>query len=247
MKSKSTIINRLYALGFLVLFVASFLFLFPLFYFLLASEKRHPAAHRLRVAWAKFLFWSIGVRLEIENDFQPQKGKAYIFCANHDSYIDIPVLAVALPLVFSFMAKNELARIPLFGYFFRTLDVAVDRGNIRKAPEAYQRASDKLHKGMSLLFFPEGGIIRGPALLKPFKSGAFKLAVEHNIGVVPVSLIDNRSILPDVEPPVLFPGRCRVKIHPAIGPYPLEEGTERRLRQETFEVIYNELAQYHAN
>ena len=100
---------------------------------------------------------------------------------------------------------------------------------------------------MSLLFFPEGGIIRGPALLKPFKSGAFKLAVEHNIGVVPVSLIDNRSILPDVEPPVLFPGRCRVKIHTAIDPYPLEEGTERRLRQETFEVIYNELAQYHAN
>jgi len=246
MKSKPNSISRLLAFWFLGIFVLTFLLQYPLFYALLLREKFYPAAHRLRIAWAHFLFRVIGVKIVVKSEVTLDPKQAYIFCANHDSYIDIPTLAVALPSFFGFMAKDELTRIPLFRRFFHTIDVAVDRVNRKNAHMAYLRASEKLKSGQSIAIFPEGGIIRGPAMLKPFKSGAFKLAVKHNIPIVPVSLIDSRFILPDTAKTSLFPGKSRVVVHSPIWPQPNSEQAEKSLRQATFEVIENTLSAHHA-
>lgn len=246
MESKPNSISRLLAFWFLGVFVLSFLVQYPLYYSLLLHKKYYPAAHRLRKSWAHFLFAVIGVKIRIEKETELDPDQAYIFCANHDSYIDIPTLAIAIPGFFGFLAKDELTRIPLFRRFFHTIDVAVDRVNGRNAHLAYLRASVKLKAGQSIAIFPEGGIIRGPAVLKAFKSGAFKLAVEHNIPIVPVSLIDSRFILPDEDKIGLFPGKSRVVIHKPILPQPGAEHAEKMLRQATFEVIEKTLSQYHA-
>lgn len=245
MKTKPNSINRLLAYWFLVLFVLSFLIQFPLYFLLLLHTRLYPLAHRLRIFWARSLFIGIGVKVVVEKQTALSPNQAYVFCANHDSYIDIPLLAVAIPNFFGYMAKDELTRIPLFRRFFHTIDVAVDRVNRRQAHLAYLRASHKLKTGQSIAIFPEGGIIRGPALLKPFKSGAFKLAVEHNIPVVPVTLIDSRFILPDTDQVSLFPGTCRVVVHAPIWPKTGDEKAEKLLRQATFEVIENTLSNYH--
>lgn len=200
----------------------------------------------MRRAWARFLFAGIGVKVVVENQSILEAKQAYVFCANHDSYIDIPLMALAVPSFFGFLAKDELTRIPLFRLFFHTIDVAVDRVNRKQAHLAYLRASEKLKSGQSIAIFPEGGIIRGPAMLKPFKSGAFKLAVEHNIPVVPVSLIDSRFILPDTDKVGLFPGECRVVVHSPIWPESNHEQAEKLLRQATYEVIETTLSAYHA-
>jgi 1-acyl-sn-glycerol-3-phosphate acyltransferase len=246
MKTKPNSISRLLAFWFLGLFVLTFLLQFPLYFGLLLHKKLYPAAHRLRKAWGRFLFFGIGVRVVVEKESELDPKQAYVFCANHDSYIDIPTLAVVIPNFFGYMAKDELTRIPLFRRFFHTIDVAVDRVNRRQAHLAYLRASEKLKAGQSIAIFPEGGIIRGPAMLKPFKSGAFKLAVEHNIPIVPVSLIDSRYILPDVENIALFPGRSRVVVHAPIWPQANNERAEKLLRQATFDVIEKTLSAYHA-
>lgn len=145
------------------------------------------------------------------------------------------------------MAKDELTRIPLFRRFFHTIDIAVDRVNRRNAHLAYLRTSEKIQTGQSIAIFPEGGIIRGTAVLKPFKSGAFKLAVEHNIPVVPVSLIDSRFILPDVDKTALFPGKSRVVVHNPIWPQSDTEQAVKELRRATFEVIEKTLIAHHAS
>src|SRR5690606_7735511 len=102
------------------------------------------------------------------------------YCANHTSFLDIPVVAVAIPGMFHFMAKHELSKIPLFGLFFRTIDIAVPRGNHRGSHKAYQLAAQKINQGGSIMVFPEGGILPNAPKLKAFKSGAFRLAFEHN-------------------------------------------------------------------
>jgi len=247
MKSKPNSINRLLAFWFLGIFVLSFLVQYPIFYLLLLREKCYPAAHRLRIIWAQFLFVVIGVKISVKREVELDPNQAYIFCANHDSYIDIPTLAVAIPGFFGFLAKDELTRIPLFRRFFHTIDVAVDRVNGRNAHLAYLRASVKLKSGQSIAIFPEGGIIRGPAMLKAFKSGAFKLAVEHNIPIVPVSLIDSRFILPDEDKTGLYPGKSRVVVHKPIFPQPGAEQAEKILRQATFEVIEKTLFEHNAS
>ncbi len=245
MRTKPNSISRLLAFWFLVLFVLSFLLQFPLYFVLLLHPRFYPLAHQLRKGWARFLFACIGVKVVVDNQAELSPDQAYVCCANHDSYIDIPLLAVAFPNFFGYMAKDELTKIPLFRRFFNTIDVAVDRINRRQAHLAYLRASNKLKAGQSIAIFPEGGIIRGPAVLKPFKSGAFKLAVEHNIPIVPVSLIDSRLILPDADRIGLFPGRCRVVVHAPIWPVQGIENAEKLLRQATFEVIEKTLANYH--
>ncbi len=246
MKTKSNILNRLLAFWFLLLFVLTFLLQYPLYFWLLSHPSRYRNAHRLRTAWGRFLFACIGVRVVVQQEEPLRADQAFVFCANHDSYIDIPVLALALPRYFGYMAKDELTRIPLFRTFFHTIDVAVDRGNRRQAQLAYDRASQKLQNGQSLAIFPEGGIMSGDSLLKPFKSGAFKLALAHNIPVVPVSLIDTRHILPDSLQPGLYPGICRVVVHSPIWPDTTDEQAEKKLRQATYDVIEKTLSAHHA-
>lgn len=245
--NKSNSLNRLLTWVFLLLFSLSFLLLYPVFWWLLAHPARYRRAHRLRRHWAAFLFRCMGIRPQLLEQAALDPGQTYIFCANHDSYIDIPAMALAVPHFFGFMAKDELTRIPLFRHFFRTLDLSVDRRNKRQAHQDYQRAQAKLVNGQSLAIFPEGGIIRGSALLKPFKSGAFRLAVSHNIPVVPVSLVDTRHILPDRDPPALFPGRCRMVVHAPIYPDLTAENPVAKLREATYACIYQCLAAYHEN
>ena len=84
--------------------------------------------------------------------------KTYIFTPNHFSYFDIVSVNTQMPYFFSFMAKKELSRIPLFGIFFRTLDMPVDRSSKEGAKRAYYLANKKLKSGISLLNFPEGGM-----------------------------------------------------------------------------------------
>src|SRR5690606_34482594 len=126
-----------------------------------------------------------------------KKDQQYIIVSNHFSYLDIPVLGfINKDIVF--VGKSSLAKIPLFGYMFRNLHIAVDRSSLKSRGKSIMMTKKVLDEGSSVVMFPEGGIIStSPPRMGRFKDSAFKIAIEKQIPVIPVTLSFNHIILPD--------------------------------------------------
>ena len=133
-----------------------------------------------------FLMSFVPVRLRY--DVKLDRRKSYVFCANHFSFLDIPVLVLSgLPICF--VGKQDLNRIPLFGFMFKQLHIVVDRTSVRSRYGVLEQASKRIREGKSVGFFPEGGRKSlHPPRLAPLKPGAFRVAIQHQIPVVPVSI-----------------------------------------------------------
>jgi 1-acyl-sn-glycerol-3-phosphate acyltransferase len=228
--------------GFWVLI--GFLLLYPGFYITLSNPKWYSHAHKLRRLWGKwlFLFGSIWVKQIIETPFDHKK--PYVIAPNHTSQLDIVTLTVKLGLDFSFMAKIELARIPVFGIFFRTIDIAVDRKNARQAANAYNKAKDLLDSGKSLVIFPEATIHGNVPKLGRFKDGAFKLAIEKQIDILPVTIIGNWLVLPDKGKFHFRPGRVTQYVHQPISTKGMTMDDAEELKQKVYNIIQSKLAEY---
>jgi 1-acyl-sn-glycerol-3-phosphate acyltransferase len=168
------------------------------------------------------------------------KNKAYVFVANHFSYLDILSLNVQVPHYFRFMAKSELGKIPLFKIFFGTIDISVNRSSIKDSHKAFTYADEALQQGESLGIFPEGRIGNNVPTMSRFKNGAFKLAIENNIAVVPVSILDNWKRLPDggLESGGT-PGKMRVIVHEPINTDQLTLNDMNALSDKVFDIIQN--------
>lgn len=173
-----------------------FFFLFPIFYLLLSRKSWYPLAHRLRVFWSWIPVVLGGYWFTRKQDFAFDKNRGYVICFNHSSHLDIPLLALCVPTYFRFMAKAELSKVPLLNIFFRTIDISVERQNPESARKAYDEACQSLHEGISIAIAPEGATQKNPPKLGNFKSGAFRMAIENQVPILPVTMLDNWLILP---------------------------------------------------
>lgn len=125
----------------------------------------------------------------------PEAEENCIYVVNHSSYLDSYLISAAIPRAFSFVAKKELTEImPLRIYLDRIKTVYVDRFDRQQSLNDAQQAIKAAREGRSLLFFPEGTFQRMPGLL-PFRMGAFLVAVESDLRVVPIAIRGSRSIL----------------------------------------------------
>jgi 1-acyl-sn-glycerol-3-phosphate acyltransferase len=125
-------------------------------------------------------------KFRVEGRWPEGKGPCVVV-ANHQSLLDIVMLS-RMPREMKWVAKEELFRIPWIGWLLRlTGDIAVRRGDAESGGEAIGRARAYLARGMNVMIFPEGTRSRDARLL-PFKSGAFRLAIEAGVPVVPVAV-----------------------------------------------------------
>ncbi len=163
--------------------------------------------------WSRILLAASGVQVIIHGD-EHRRGAQHVFVGNHVSWFDVFALAGHLRW-FKFVAKAELFRIPLFGAAMRTTGmIAVDRRNQKSARVSIQQAADRIHEGASLILFPEGTRGRTYAL-RPFKKGAFVLAIEAQAPVVPVAI--HGTIEVQAKGRILVrPGRINVHFLPPI-------------------------------
>jgi 1-acyl-sn-glycerol-3-phosphate acyltransferase len=238
--------NVLGKIGFVwfgLVFASIFLLFYPLFYLFLSFEKLYPAANFLRKLWAWGTFILCGSFAKVYREQKTFKGPC-IFVSNHTSYLDIVVFGLFAPLKMSFMGKIELSKIPLFGKFFGTVDIGVHRESVRGAHRAFLQSKEKLDKGYSILIFPEGTIWNKTPLLKPFKNGAFKLAIENKVPIVPVTFYNNFKALPD-EKFEYYPTVIKCKIHRAIKTDHLNIDDSDQLRDEIYNLIEQELIKNH--
>lgn len=184
---------------------------------LVISEKTYPQFYRVARFWGKTVLLGMGFYYKIEKEQELEKGKSYMLIANHTSMTDIMLmLTVVKDNPFVFVGKKELSKIPIFGFFYKRVCIMVDRSNSKSRFRVFELAQKRLHQGLSICIFPEGGVPDDESIiLDTFKDGAFRLAIEHQIPIVPMSFIDNKKRFP-----FRFfsgsTGRMRVKIHPFI-------------------------------
>jgi 1-acyl-sn-glycerol-3-phosphate acyltransferase len=227
-----------WAIWFLVLFIGFFLLLYPLFRIFLSNKKYYPAAHTLRKIWAYCITYPSGIFPSVKFEAKPNKQQTYVFCSNHFSYLDIILTNMLLPNYFNFMAKDALGKIPVFGIFFRTIDISVNRTNRRDSHQAFIMADQRLKEGTSVLIFPEGGIHENVPPMAKFKSGAFKLAIENQIPIVPITLLDNWKRLPGGGyENGLMPGRARMIVHQEVSTIGLKMDDKDELQAKVFSII----------
>ncbi len=170
-----------------------------------------PGMALARRVWAPSILRLVGARLEVAGSERIERSRVYFFAANHQSWIDVPVLMAALPLPVLFLAKRELARLPFVGRFMEQMGmVFVDRADRREAARTVGRAVERLRQGRSILSFPEG--TRTPdGRVRRFKPATFAAALDAGAPVVPVALEGAARVLPR-DSIRLRPGLIRVRI-----------------------------------
>jgi 1-acyl-sn-glycerol-3-phosphate acyltransferase len=149
------------------------------------------------IAWNTQLLMMAGVKVTVQGARKIDPNKRYVFVANHQSYIDIPVLYKALNCRLSFIAKKELFGIPLFGWaLYMDGHIWIDRGNARKAHASIIKAVDRLKKNnVSLILFPEG-TRSVDGVIGQLKQGSFLLVQQAGVEVVPIAIHDTYRLMP---------------------------------------------------
>ncbi len=237
--------QRLYSFWCYFWFIALFLLLFPFFWLFLLREKWHPKAHYLNRLWGQLYFPICGLPIEMENRTVLDRQQTYVFCANHFSYLDIAVMGVALPQYYAFIGKSQITRVPLFGYMFRKLHIPVNRESKMERYRIVQKAVHFLQHGRSIVIFPEGGIkSKKPPQLADFKDGAFRMAIETQTPVVPVTFPYNWQILPDDGKLLFHRQKIKVTVHEPIPTAQLTVEDIELLKAQTYAIIEAELEKH---
>ena len=160
-------------------------------------DRSGTTALRIGRVWSRSLLWFAGAKVTVAGLEKIDPNKNYVFCPNHLSYMDTPVILTHIRLPFRFLAKEELFRIPFMGTHLKQAGhVPVPLEDPRGALKTLARAAGMVQeKSLSLLVFPEGGRSESGAL-QEFKDGAAYLAIKAQVPVVPMALIGTREVLP---------------------------------------------------
>lgn len=231
--------NRIYTYYVVVAFILSFAILFPLFLCCIWNPSWNKYGRKINQFWAKGFFSLIFLPVKVEVEGTLEKGKSYIFLANHFSYLDVAMMGF-IPGDAVFIGKASIRKVPFFGYYFKNLHIAVDRSRVKSRAETMRRAGLAIDQGSSIVLFPEGGIYtQNPPHLVPFKNGAFRLAMEKQISIIPVTLSYNHVILADQKELIIKRMPAKMVLHQAINP--ADFTSDEALKQCCFEVIQEQL------
>lgn len=161
----------------------------------LLTGGRHWPLRMASRCWAPGLLHGAGARLEVHGLERVDWSRPHVFVANHQSMIDICALFRAVPVPLRFVLKQELAKVPFVGWYARAMGmVFIERASARSSARRLRAAVDAVRGGASVCAFPEGTRSRGR--VGPFKGGAFQLAIEADVAVVPVAIEGSGKVLP---------------------------------------------------
>lgn len=199
-----------------------------------ASPRR--VAQLTGVPWARTLAALIPMRVEVEGRAHVDPGQSYVLVSNHQSQCDVLVLYGWLGIDFKWVMKKELRRVPGIGVACARLGhIFIDRSNHAAAVATLEAARDTIVDGTSVIFFPEGTRSRNGELL-PFKKGAFRMALDLGLPILPLTVTGAREILPTGTAD-LMPGSARLVIHPPVPVDGLTAADGARLCAKVREII----------
>jgi 1-acyl-sn-glycerol-3-phosphate acyltransferase len=214
--------------------------MFPFLFISILSEKWYPYFFLMARIWAKVILFGMGFRTKIVIEEEPKIGQSYMFVANHTSMTDIMLMLSIIKNPFVFVGKKELSKIPLFGFFYKRTCILVDRNNSKSRMQVFESAQKRLKQGLSICIFPEGGVPDKSVFLDTFKDGAFRLAIEHEIPIVPLTFYDNKRLFPFT----FFsgsPGIMRAKVHRFFETKNQHADYKKTLKEEVRTIILKDL------
>lgn len=189
--------------------------------------------------WARWILWATGVRVEVQGVENLSPDSAQIIVSNHVSWYDVLALAAWTPKRYRFVAKKELARVPLWGHAWVAAGhISVDRTDNQSAVASLDQAGRTiLEDHSSVIIFAEGTRSR-TGELQPFKKGAFILALQNCIDIVPTAVMGTRHIM-SRDSWRIRSGRIIVRYGPPVSP----AGYEHRRRDELIARVRSEVEQ----
>lgn len=231
----------LWRIWFYIVLASIIIILFPLLIISILKEEWYPFFFRLAQLWARGILYAMGFYPKIKREQKFKKGESYMLIANHTSMADIMLMLIVAKNPFVFVGKKELSKIPLFGFFYKRTCILVDRDSPKSRLAVFERAQKRLNQGLSICIFPEGLVPDDESIvLADFKDGAFRLAIEHQIPIVPMTFYDNKKRFSYT----FFsgsPGVMRAKVQEFIPTAGFTVDDKKAIRDKAWDVIYKEL------
>jgi 1-acyl-sn-glycerol-3-phosphate acyltransferase len=195
--------------------------------------------------WADIWYFMLGIRHVniFESSYDPSRN--YVFLFNHISYMDIPCLFKAIrKQPFRVLAKEEIKKIPVFGFIYSRGAVMVDRGNTVRRAKSVRILKSLLKHHISIGIFPEGTFNETGKPMKSFYDGAFRVAIETQTPVKPVLFLDNYTLLNYHELLSLKHGKSRAVFLEEISPegYSLQQIS--LFKQKVYGIMETKLKEY---
>ena len=206
---------------FYALFIFACLTIISLFamLFILPLGEKYLTKGMYKIAryFSKFLYLFLGMRHQEIYEGKHDFNQAHVFVGNHNSYMDIPPIVQLKHQPIKPLGKFESSKIPLFGLFYRHAVILVDRSNPEKRAESLRNLKEALKNKISIFIFPEGTFsMTDEKPLKDFYNGAFKLAIEMQVPIQPVLMVDSVDRMHFSSIFTLRPGICRVVYLPTV-------------------------------
>ncbi len=235
MKLLQKIILALYAFWvFLVFSVFMLIFLPGLTLPFLFGSRLSWIGYQFLWIWSWIFSQLTFIRYEFHGGENFRQGQSYIYVSNHTSFLDLPGLRLLIPGEFRPLAKKELLKIPVFGLIAQGATIIVDRSSGESRRKSLDQLKKILAEGISILLFAEGTQNRSKEILQPFKDGAFRVAIDTQMPVLPMVVIGAGPLMPPGTIK-LKPGKIKIIVAPEISI--TDETQINELKQRTFRVM----------
>jgi 1-acyl-sn-glycerol-3-phosphate acyltransferase len=223
-----------------IIFIVLFLLLLPFFLIPIAFPSQFRLVGIFNRWWARLFFIFAFLPMEVVGRERLNSKRQYVFSPNHFSYLDIPLMGLN-PVNTIFVGKSEIGKVPLFGWMYSRLHITVNRASLKSKMNSLKQSLEAVDQGKSLVIFAEGGMIaKHPPQMSRFKDGAFRVAIEKQIPIVPVTIPHNWIILPDPENR-LYGGKVKVIFHEPIETLGMTVAQTDELKERVFAIIDKEL------
>ncbi|MCB0534311.1 MAG: 1-acyl-sn-glycerol-3-phosphate acyltransferase [Lewinellaceae bacterium] len=183
----------------------------------------------------------VGIRVKVEGAEKIQSGQSYVIVGNHNSALDFIVNADAFPGVFRFLAKQELHKVPVFGWVVKKMCLAVDRSSAMSRARSVVMLKQQLAAGWSIFIYPEGGRNRTDEPLAPFYDGAFRIAIQTKAPIAIQTIVNIRAISATAKSIDLRPGTVRIAWDAPIETAHLESSDIPALKEQVRQIMLNHL------
>jgi len=230
-----------------VTFLISFFIALPFFFLIsLGNNKRARKAIYLIIHyWSKGWLWVLGMPLRTSGT-KPAKGR-YVVVANHISYLDTVVIFPAVPGYFRALGKIEMARIPLFGFLYKQIVLLVDRSSAHSRSRSMRLMWRALRYESNVVVFPEGTFNETSEPLKDFYDGAFRLAINAQVPILPIVFPDTVQRWHYSHWWKMSPGKNRVIYLPLVPVSGMVHDDMGKLKKQVYEMMETELKKYPYN
>ena len=190
--------------------------------------------------WGRFFCYLLFIKVKITGLEKLDPKKSYVIAANHQSIYDIFVVYGWLPMIFKWVMKAELRKIPLVGKACESAGhIFIDRKNPVAAKKSLDKAEAQLRNGVSVVVFPEGTRTYTGQIGK-FKKGAFRMATDLHLPIVPVTLRGCFERLPR-NGFIITPGTIEMIVHEPVEVEGYEHEKQPELMQKLHDIIESAL------